>query len=126
MSEPIAVAALREFWRACEARDWPGLAATLARDVVYTVPQTRERVRGRDAYVRFNAEYPGDWHLVITRLVGDERSAVSFTSFTIGEETMTGVCAVEVDDDGLLVSLEDWWPEPYEPPAGRSHLVERF
>ena len=51
------------YWAAAEARDWDRFGALLADDVVYEAPQTRERVRGRAAYLRFNAEgFPGDWH----------------------------------------------------------------
>ena len=41
-------------------------------DVVYEIPQSRERIRGRDRYVTFNAEYPGDWHLEPRVVLGDE------------------------------------------------------
>ena len=44
------------YWAAAEARDWDAFAALMADDVVYEAPQTRERVRGRDAYLRFNRE----------------------------------------------------------------------
>jgi hypothetical protein len=27
---------------------------------------------------------------------------------------------------GLITRVTDFWPEPYEPPAGREHLVERW
>ena len=27
---------------------------------------------------------------------------------------------------GLIARVADFWPEPYEPPPGRDHLVERF
>ncbi len=46
-----------------ESRDWDAFATLLAPHVVYECPQTRERVRGRDGLVRFNQEFPGDWHL---------------------------------------------------------------
>ncbi|MEU0151371.1 nuclear transport factor 2 family protein [Micromonospora fulviviridis] len=46
-----------------ERRDWPGLAGLLTDDVVYEMPQTRERIRGKHAFLQFNVEYPGDWHL---------------------------------------------------------------
>ncbi|MFI2650161.1 nuclear transport factor 2 family protein [Micromonospora fulviviridis] len=49
-----------------ESRDWPGLAGLLAHDVIYEMPQTRERIRGREAFLRSNAEYPGDWHLLVS------------------------------------------------------------
>jgi hypothetical protein len=78
------------YWAAAEARDWDAFAGLLAEDVVYQSPQTREQVRGRTAYLRFNAEgFPGDWHLAVDRIF-------------------------------------DFWPEPYDIPASRAHLVERY
>lgn len=44
--------------------------------VVYEIPQTRERIRGRDAYLQFNREYPGDWHLRPLVVLGDGRDAI--------------------------------------------------
>ena len=38
------------YWAAAEARDWDAFGALLAEDVIYRGPQTREQVRGRDAY----------------------------------------------------------------------------
>lgn len=46
------------YWTALQARDWEGFEALLAEDVVYELPQTRERIRGRANYLRFNIEYP--------------------------------------------------------------------
>lgn len=47
---------VERYWDAAEARNWAALGALLADDGVYEAPQTRERVRGKAAYVRFNAE----------------------------------------------------------------------
>ena len=67
------------YWAAAEARDWATFGALLAEDVVYEGPQARERVRGRDAYLRFNAEgFPGDWHLQVQRIVGEGQHAASW------------------------------------------------
>jgi ketosteroid isomerase-like protein len=64
-----AHAVVAAYWAAAEARDWATFAGLLAEDVVYEGPQTRERVRGRDAYLRFNAEgFPGGWHLHVQRI----------------------------------------------------------
>jgi ketosteroid isomerase-like protein len=117
---------VREFWATCEARDWAGFGALLADDVVYEVPQTRERVRGREAYVRFNREYPGDWHLTVERAVGEGRHAATWTRFRIGDSEQSGLCFFELDDAGLIAKIVDFWPEPYDPPPGREHLVERY
>ncbi|WP_426241483.1 nuclear transport factor 2 family protein [Nocardioides sp. LHG3406-4] len=116
---------IRRYWQCAEERDWEGFAAVLSPDVVYDMSQTRERVIGRDNYVRFNVEYPGDWHLAVRRVVADERGGASWLDFTVGTETMTGISFFAFDDDGLVAAIDDFWPEPYDPPA-RSDMVERY
>ncbi len=116
---------IRRYWQCAEARDWAGFAAVLSPDVVYDVPQTRERVIGRDHVVRFNADYPGDWHLALRRVVADERSGVSWLDFTVDSQTVTGISFFTFGDDGLVTAVDDFWPEPYDPPA-RSGVVERY
>jgi ketosteroid isomerase-like protein len=122
-----AAEVVRSFWEGIDDRDWDAVGATLADDVVYEVPQTRERVRGREAVVRFNAEYPGDWNLSITTLVADEhRAATTICFVSPGLPDATGLAFFTVDADGRIATMSDWWPEPYEPPADRAHLVERW
>jgi hypothetical protein len=111
-----------------ERRDWPAFAALLAADVVYEIPQTRERIRGRDRYVTFNAEFPGDWHVTPEVILGDDhRGCMLFRWAADGAygETAPGIAFFEIDA-GLITAITDYWPEPYEPPPGREHLVERY
>ena len=115
------------YWAAAEARDWPAFGELVTQDVVYQVPQTRERLRGREAYLRFNAEgFPGEWHLVVQRIVAGQQSAVSWIQLTDPDGTYPGLCFFELDDDGLIARITDFWPEDYEPPASRAHLTERY
>jgi ketosteroid isomerase-like protein len=114
------------FWEGVDGRDWEAVGATLAPDVTYEVPQTGERVRGREAVVRFNAEYPGEWTLSVTTLVADERQAATTIRFVLpGEPDQTGIAFFRLDDEGRIAHMADWWPAPYDPPPGREHLVER-
>jgi len=115
------------YWAAAQARDWASFGALVAEDVVYTAPQTRERVRGRTAYIRFNAEgFDYDWHVTVIRIVGEDRHAASWTEFTTAEGPLTGLCFFDLSEDGLITTITDFWPEPYELPTGRAHLVERY
>lgn len=109
-----------------EQRDWPRLTALLAEDVVYEMPQTRERIRGRSAFLQFNAEYPGDWHLRVRRVVADGRLAALWLDVRVGAEGQDACVWVEVSARGFIDRITDFWPEPYEPPTGREHLVERW
>lgn len=92
---------VRRFTEALEARDRDDLTAVLAPRVRYDVPQP-ERVRGREAYLRFSRDYPSDWHLSARRVVaGAEGGRVA------------------------RLTVDGFWPEPYDPPAARKHLVRR-
>ena len=121
-----ATKTVTQYWAACLARDWTTFAELLAPDVVYELPQTRERIHGRKNYVEFNATYPGDWHLEVVRVIGDERQAVSWTNFRVDGTEQTGLCFFDLDEHGLIKNLTDFWPTPYEPPPGRAHLTERY
>jgi hypothetical protein len=115
------------YWAAAEARDWEAFGALLADDVIYRGPQTREQVRGRDAYIRFNVEgFTYDWHLTVQRIVGEGQRAASWIEFTGPEGTQPGLCFFELADDGKIALITDFWPDPYELPASRAHLVERY
>jgi SnoaL-like domain len=115
------------YWAAVEGRNWETLAGLVAGDVFYQVPQTRERVRGREAFVRFCAEgFPGDWHIAVERAIGEGQQAASWVRWSIAGDTQSGLSFFDVGDDGRITRITDFWPEPYEPPANRAHLVERY
>jgi ketosteroid isomerase-like protein len=115
------------YWAAAEARDWAAFGDLIAEDVVYEAPQTRERVRGRAAYLRFNAEgFPGDWHLTVQRIVGQGPHAASWIQMTEAGDRYPGLCFFDLGSDGRIARITDFWPEPYEPPAGRARLTERY
>ncbi|MEU8819141.1 nuclear transport factor 2 family protein [Actinoplanes sp. NPDC048796] len=108
-----------------ESRDWPGLTELLAEDVVYEMPQTRERIRGRSAFVGFNADYPGDWHLRVRRVIADGRAAALWLDVRVGDERVDACVWLDMSEHGLISRIVDYWPEAYDPPPGREHLVER-
>ncbi len=105
-----------------EARDWAGLRSVLHVDVVYELPQSRERTRGRDRYVQFNQEFPGDWHLEPRVVLADENNGSVLFDWRVGDEAAQGIVYFEFAD-GLITTVTDFWPEP---PPGREHLVERW
>ncbi|MFB8024712.1 MULTISPECIES: nuclear transport factor 2 family protein [unclassified Streptomyces] len=121
-------AAVEAYRAAADARDWEAFAATLADDLVYDLPQSRERILGKERYLRFNQECPGHRRVRIERIVadGEGRQAAVRTLFTVGAEERHAVHFFTFDAAGRITGVTDFWPEPYEPPAGRGHLVERY
>ena len=126
MSELDFTGIVQRYWALAEARDWSAYGDLLAEGVVYDMPQTGERVRGKQRYLQFNREYPGDWHIAVRRVVGDGETAASWVVATVGAESEVGLTYFDFDADGLITKVTDFWPQPYEPPPGREHLVDRY
>jgi ketosteroid isomerase-like protein len=116
-------AVVGQYFERMGGRDWDGFGELLAEDVVYEMPQTGERISGRERVVRFNREYPGDWRLTVTRLIADGTTAAGSMNFTVGDQELVGLVYFEVLD-GLVARVTDFWPEAYEAPPGREHLTE--
>jgi hypothetical protein len=108
---------------ALESRDWNRVHDLLHPDVVYELPQSRERIVGRDAYVRFNQEYPADWHLVPRMIIDDGVHGAAWFDWRVDDERGAGIAFFELDA-GAITKVTDFWPEPYDPPPGREHLTE--
>ena len=119
--------AVEAYWAAAEARDWATFAELVAEQVVYEAPQTRERVRGRGAYLRFNVEgFPSDWHLQAKRIIGEGLHAASWIEFSGAGDHYPGLCFFDLDENGQIARITDFWPTAAELPASRAHLVERY
>ncbi|MBV8527176.1 MAG: nuclear transport factor 2 family protein [Candidatus Dormibacteraeota bacterium] len=125
MSAETTRALVFAFAEALEHRDWDAFTAVLSPEMVYELPQTRERIRGRDRYVQFNAEYPGDWHVEPQLVIGDDHDGCLLFRWTLDDASVLAVAFFEIHGD-RIVKVTDLWPEPYDPPAGREQLVERF
>jgi len=114
------------FWATANAADWAAFAALLAPELVYEVPQTRERVCGRAAMTEFFRTWPGSWQVELLQLIADEKSAVTVFDFvTPSEPRMRGITLFAVEA-GLITKLTDYWPEDYEPPARATAVVQRY
>lgn len=121
-------ATVESYWTAAGLRDWDTFATTLTDDVLYDLPQTRERIRGKERYLSFNRDSPGDWRVSVERIVADRegRQVAVRTLFTVDDRKLHAIHFFTFDAQGLISEITDFWPEQYEPPAGRGHLVERY
>lgn len=118
--------AVQAYWTAAQARDWDAFTALLSDDIVYELPQSRERIRGKERYLTFNTEYPADWHATLRHVVAESGRAVSWTDFLTNGEPEIVVTFFTFGADGLIQTVTDFWPEPFEAAAYRAGLVERY
>jgi ketosteroid isomerase-like protein len=116
----------RTFVESLDARDWDRWLTLLDPDVVYEIPQSRERIRGRDAYLEFNRTFPGEWHLEPLVVIGDADRAVVWFRWTDVGEGGDAQVFFEFGDDGRITRVTDFWPEPYDPPKRVVDTIERY
>lgn len=117
---------ITKYWKAANNRDWETFEILLSENIVYELPQTRERVRGRRAFREFNETYPGDWSLFIVRLVVDaEGLGASQIRFESDGEEQTGISFFDIQG-GLIQRITEFWPSPYTPPVRKTNVIERY
>lgn len=116
---------VRTFWRLMASNDFASVAAVLAPDYVLDWPQSNERIRGAENFVRMNTEYPahGRWTFELHRIVDGGDEVVTDVGVSDGVQHARCISFFTVRD-GRIVRQVEFWPEPYAAPANRRHLVE--
>ena len=113
-----------QFWRLMASNDFQSVTEVLSPDFVLEWPQSSEIIRGPERFARMNSEYPshGPWSFTIHRVIVADQEAVTDVTVTDGEQTARAISFFTVDR-GMITRLREFWPEPYDPPANRAHLV---
>jgi len=114
---------VEQLWQSFDAFDFEAVSPLLDDDFICEYPQSRERIRVRENFVAFNANYPGRWRIRIERVVACGNSVVTDVSLAFGDETARAVSFFELRD-GKIIKETDYWPEPFAAPASRAQWVE--
>ncbi len=116
---------IEKFYTTLNARNWQEFVETLHENVEYRVPQTREIVRGPEAVLDFMRTFPGDWTLRLLRVVANEKTGAAEVRLFLNNTESVNLAFFEIES-GLVKRLDDYWPEPYEPPARVCKFIERY
>ncbi len=94
-------------------------------DFVMEMPQSRERLRGRDAMRQLQQRFPGSGPSVaLRRVVGAGRVWVVEGFADYGDDPWHVVVIFELDDDGLIQRETRYYTGGLEAPGWRADLVE--
>jgi limonene-1,2-epoxide hydrolase len=120
-----AIEVVKEFYRRMNTNDFYSAGELLSDSYILEWPQSKERIRGRENFVAVNEEYPayGRWQFKVNRIVGNETEAVSDVSITDGTQVARAITFTAVQDDKIVKQIE-FWPDNYDAPGNRKHLVE--
>ncbi|MGP4110319.1 nuclear transport factor 2 family protein [Streptomyces sp. 4N509B] len=117
---------VRQMWDRMQDRDWAGVGALLAEDLVVEWPASGERIVGRENFVRINAEYPEGWSIIVLRVVADGVTVVSEVEVPHASAGLHRVASFWTVRDGLITTGREYWTEVGSDPAPawRSPYVE--
>jgi ketosteroid isomerase-like protein len=118
---------VNEFWRLMGTNDFESVGQVLADDFVLEWPQSKERIRGAVNFARMNREYEakGSWRFAIHRIVANNQEVVSDVSTTDGNAHGRAISFFDIVD-GKIARITEFWPEQFDAPANRAHLVEKI
>ncbi|MBB3082743.1 nuclear transport factor 2 family protein [Geodermatophilus sabuli] len=93
-------------------------------DYVMEMPQSGERIRGRDAMRAMQEAFPTPPSIRLRRVVGAGRVWVVEGVNDYGDDVWHVVLTLELDDDGRIVRDTRYYARPSEAPAWRAEWVE--
>jgi len=94
-------------------------------DVVIDLPQSRERIRGRDAMRTMQEMFPAPVPAISLRNVtGGRHVWIAEADIDYGGDRSQAVVIFELDRDGLIARETRYYTQPFEAPAWRAGLVE--
>jgi hypothetical protein len=94
-------------------------------DFVLDMPQSRERIRGRDALRKMQEAFPPPAPAVtLRRVTGARHVWVAEADMNYGGDLWQTVVIFELDGHGLIARETRYYPREFEAPAWRAGLVE--
>jgi hypothetical protein len=117
--------AIEQHWAASEAGDAETEHRLYAEDAVLDYPQSGERFVGRSTIAEQRGGNAAERHFTLQRLVGSGSLWVSECVITYDGVPTISVSVMEFDD-GLVAHETQYFADPFEAPASRAGLAERF
>jgi ketosteroid isomerase-like protein len=116
---------IESFWAAFDRFEFETVAPLLHDDFVFELPQSGERIRGRDNFIAMNRHYPGQWRIAIVKLVASGDEVVTEITATYGEQKLPAISFFTLRESKIL-HIREFWPEAFAPQEWRAHWVEKM
>lgn len=119
---------VRAYWERTQARDWAGLTALLAPDLVVEWPVTGERFTTAAALVGMNQAYPEGWTIHVRGVLADGDRVMS--EVVVPQEGVGVFAAMSTwrVAGGRITEGREYWVTVAgeDPPGWRARFAERY
>lgn len=116
------------YWQALERNDYEAAQTQLHDEFVEEWPQSGERVRGRENWMRVIVEHPTRPTFRVRRILGGSDVWVTEVAFDYAHDGSPPyqVCAVQEVRDGKIWRLTEVFGAPFDPADWRADFAERM
>lgn len=105
---------LERLWECIGKRNWPELRDVLGTDIQVELLHSGVVLSGAEVFVRFNREYPGDWHILSARVHAiSAELAVAEVKVSLDGRLLHAASFATVAS-GRVVGLREYWTESRE------------
>lgn len=109
-----------EYWRLIDTAKFEDLIALFADNAAIILPNTNERFKSIESFVKFNRDYPGRWYAEIIEIESIGEKAISITKVRDEAESMSFfVTSVFEMNNGKIYKMKEYWSENSERPEWR-------
>ena len=126
-----------QLWQHLNECEWDAARELLADDFESFWPQSREKIVGPDNFISVNREYPGQGEIqVLDHKYSYDRwdkmhhiTTVVRISWTMPDgkkDELHGISFFEIDLEGIIHAVTEYWADDYLAPEWRKQYVETY
>jgi ketosteroid isomerase-like protein len=117
---------ITKFWSLFSEQKWEKASELLHQDFVAQWPQSREKIIGSKNFIDVNRYYPGNHMIEVIHSFEVQNKVL--TTVWIEADTGQKTFANSIFEimDGKILSVEEYWAEPYSAPDWRKQWVEIY
>jgi len=117
---------IKSFWKLVSSQKWNETASLLHQDFIAVWPQSKERIIGSMNFIDVNRNYPGNHIVKVVHAfeIGNKVHTTVWIEADTGQKTFAN--SIFEIKDGKILSVEEYWAEPYLAPEWRRKWVEIY
>lgn len=125
--DQVMEAVIRQFWAHFDAAEFESVLPLMHPNFKALMPNTQEQYPDAQSFIAFNRAYPGRWRIHVAELRTVAHEVISVVRVFDPEGTASfHAISFFGFQDGLIVSLKEYWSEDLEVPEWRKNMGISF
>ncbi len=111
---------VKMYWNYMSNAEFDMAGTLMSENAVVWMPNTREVFRGRDCYIEFNRNYPGNWNISVEKILSIENNVITAVKVSSdnGNGSFYATSFFKITNN-LIEEITEYWGENGEPPEWR-------